>query len=404
MRSPRALVTVAAAAVLAAGMGSAHAAAPAEWTPTRPPTNLALVQYQVARSMVTITCGSTIGTGFSAYVDWTEEEVAEGWKSLIVTMDTTVAACAGGDVTIQSNGVTGVATTRTRGNSSGLASLYSKTPIPHLEIGDTPVPVPGQWIGAMGADAGAPTSLVQGTVASVSTNSLTSTLPASLSGGPVVESRGRLIGIMTPSGVVTGTPLFCGSIYACAYPDRMWWAGLRVPGPPTDVKAKPGDRQATVTWKAPADDGGDEVYAYDVYDNTGRRVCVALESRLSCTATGLTNGTAYTFTVIPFNRAGDGVRSAPSASVTPRKAPGAVTKLRALGVAGGVRVTWAAASAKGSARVTGYEYRVGSGSWMRTKDTSVTIRAKAGERVSVAIRAVSAVGPGPESTVSARAR
>jgi hypothetical protein len=354
--------------------------------------------------LVTIICGSTTGTGFSIYVSWTPAEVAEGWKSYIVTMDATVAACAGGDVTIQSNGVTGVATTRSWGSSSGLAALVSKTPIPHLEIGDTPLPVAGQWIGGMGADAGVPTSLVQGTVTSVSTSTLTSTLPASLSGGPVVESRGRLIGIMTASGVVTGTPQFCGPIYACAYPERMWWAGLHVPGAPTGVKAKPGDGQATVSWKAPADDGGDEIFAYDVYDNTGRRVCVALEGALSCTATGLTNGTAYTFTVIPFNRAGDGFTSASSKSVTPRKAPGAVTKPRAVGVAGGVRVTWAVPASKGGARVTGYEYRVGDGRWQKTSDTSVTIRAKAGERVSVTIRAMSAVGPGPQSVASARAK
>jgi hypothetical protein len=408
MRSPRALVSLAAAGVLIAGAGIAQAATPREWTPQRPPLDLAALEAKVARSVVTITCGSTQGTGFSVFATFSDAEVSAGWKSYIVTTDATIAGCIDPvrDVIVTGPGLTSVATPRVWNTSAGLAAVLSKDAIPPMDIGDTPVPVVGQWIGAMGSVAGTPTPLAQGAVTSVTTDTLTSSLPdpAAFSGGPVIESRGRVIGMMTSSGVVTGTPLFCDSVYACLYPDRYWWVGLRVPRAPTDVTAVAGNRQATVTWKAPVDDGGDEIYAYDVFASPGGQMCSARDGSVTCTVLGLANGTAYTFTVIPYNRAGDGFTSAPSATVTPVGPPSAVTKARAIGVKGGVRVTWAAPESTGGSRITGYEYRVGSGRWMTTRATSITVKARPGSKVTVAVRALNSAGWGASTTVTAKSR
>ncbi len=94
---------------------------------------------------------------------------------------------------------------------------------------------------------------------------------------------------------------------------------VAVPGPPTAVSATPGDGSAAVSWTAPASDGGSAITGYTVTSSPGGKHCSAAAS--PCTVTGLTNGTAYTFTVHATNAQGDGPESAPSSAVTPTGKP-----------------------------------------------------------------------------------
>jgi hypothetical protein len=94
------------------------------------------------------------------------------------------------------------------------------------------------------------------------------------------------------------------------------------PDAPTDVVATAGDGEATVTWDAPASNGGAAIDEYTVTSDPGGQTCVWTTGPLSCTVTGLTNGTAYTFTVVATNSVGDSDPSAPSNSVTPSEAAG----------------------------------------------------------------------------------
>jgi hypothetical protein len=89
-----------------------------------------------------------------------------------------------------------------------------------------------------------------------------------------------------------------------------------VPDPPTGVAATAGDSYAIVGWSAPAWNGGSAITGYTVTSSPGGRTCTT-GTTLSCQVTGLTNGTAYTFTVRASNVAGSSVASAPSNSVTP---------------------------------------------------------------------------------------
>jgi hypothetical protein len=77
-----------------------------------------------------------------------------------------------------------------------------------------------------------------------------------------------------------------------------------------------GDGAATVSWTAPASDGGSPITSYTVSGSPGGSAIVA-GSSTSATVTGLTNGTPYTFTVQATNAIGPGPSSSPSNAVTP---------------------------------------------------------------------------------------
>lgn len=132
-----------------------------------------------------------------------------------------------------------------------------------------------------------------------------------------------------------------------------------VPGAPTIGTATAGNAQASVTWTAPADNGGALVTSYTataVEDNT--KSCSANGSTLTCTITGLTNGSAYTFTVTATNSVGTSAASSASNGVTPDaaaiSAPGAPTNVTAVAGDGEATVSWTAPASNGGAEITTY--------------------------------------------------
>ena len=94
------------------------------------------------------------------------------------------------------------------------------------------------------------------------------------------------------------------------------------PGTPSNASAVAGNATATVSWTAPVSNGGSAITGYTVTSNPGVLTCST--STTSCVVTGLTNATAYTFTVTATNTVGTSSASAPSNSVTPT-APVATT-------------------------------------------------------------------------------
>jgi subtilisin family serine protease len=93
-----------------------------------------------------------------------------------------------------------------------------------------------------------------------------------------------------------------------------------VPGAPTIGTATAGDASATVRWTAPADTGGSPITGFTVraYDGaTAVGTTPAGAGATTVAVSGLTNGTAYRFTVTATNAAGTSATSAQSAAVTP---------------------------------------------------------------------------------------
>jgi hypothetical protein len=94
-------------------------------------------------------------------------------------------------------------------------------------------------------------------------------------------------------------------------------AASTAPDAPTGLSAAPGDSQASVTWTKPAD-GGSTITGYTVTSAPDGKTCTTSDAdTLTCDVTGLTNGTAYTFTVTATNGVGTSAASAASSSVTP---------------------------------------------------------------------------------------
>jgi hypothetical protein len=101
---------------------------------------------------------------------------------------------------------------------------------------------------------------------------------------------------------------------------------VTVPGAPTGVSATAGNRQATVSFTAPANNGGAPISGYLVTSSPGG--FTAFETGTApLVVGGLTNGVSYTFTVQARNSAGYGPASAPSNSVAPTDPSVAYTAL-----------------------------------------------------------------------------
>jgi len=180
---------------------------------------------------------------------------------------------------------------------------------------------------------------------------------------------------------------------------------VTTPDAPTGLIAAPGNGQATLTWTAPASDGGTAITGYrvSISPQGGPEKSIDVPIATSDTVRGLTNGTTYNFTVAAVNAAG---ASAPSiaAGAVPVTTPDAPTRLVAAPGNGQVTLTWAAPASTGGAAVTGYHISWGTGP-QDSVDVSATTRYTVpsltnGTRYDFAVIAVTPVGSSPPSNVA----
>lgn len=153
------------------------------------------------------------------------------------------------------------------------------------------------------------------TLTASSSSGLPVTFSSATTGVCTITSGGTLTFLASGSCTIRADQAGNGSFDAATTVPQTFTVAAVTPGAPTIGTATAGNSQASVTFTAPANNGGSSITGYTVTSNPGGLTGSGSSSPI--TVTGLTNGIAYTFTVTATNGAGTGGASAASNAITP---------------------------------------------------------------------------------------
>lgn len=152
---------------------------------------------------------------------------------------------------------------------------------------------------------------------------LTGAVPNTAAGKPIsmtitntlIKKGASAFALVGETSTLLGTATNDGSITILITEDPEIVIAVSRPSAPTSVSATSGGNGAsTITWIAPTNNGGGDITSYLV-SSSGGQTCSSVT--LSCSISGLTNGTSYTFTVTATNSSGASAASSASAAITP---------------------------------------------------------------------------------------
>ena len=171
-----------------------------------------------------------------------------------------------------------------------------------------------------------------------------------------------------------------------------------VPGAPTISSITRGDTQVAVAFTGPVNNGGYAITGYTV-TSSGGQTATGTSSPLM--VTGLTNGTAYTFTVKATNAIGDSSSSTVSSSVTPGTVPGAPTISTVTRGNSQVAVAFTAPANNGGYAITGYTVTSSGGQTVTGTSSPLTVTGLTnGTSYTFTVKATNTIGDSSSSTVS----
>jgi uncharacterized repeat protein (TIGR02543 family) len=137
---------------------------------------------------------------------------------------------------------------------------------------------------------------------------------------PLIKKGAVVYSVLGDEVTVLGRARVDGTVTVLLTTDPAVIVAMVKPDAPTAVTASNGaDTTSLVSWSAPIYDGGSAITGYSVTSSpsvTAPAACTNVNVT-SCTFTGLTNGTSYTFQVVAINAIGTSETSTTSAPITP---------------------------------------------------------------------------------------
>jgi titin len=397
-------------------IGNGNASSPASATPlTVPgsPTNVLAASdsasADVSWSAPADNGGSTV-TGYTA----TAYTSSAGTTAVGTPCTTSTLACSITGLTNSTTYYVGVVATNAAGSSVRSSPLVAVTPVAR----------PGAPT-ITGITSGDSFLAVAFTAGSAGGDPITS-YQYSLDGGNTWTTAGATTSPIVINGLTDGTsyPVTLRAVSAAgagASSSSMSGTPYTYPDPPTNITANGENASALITWAAPAFNGGaaisnqtvngvaDSAYTATAFNApvAGSQIASCTTSgALTCTISGLTNGTTYYISIQAGNAAGLSQRSSPRVAVTPSVDPGAVSAVTAVAGDSRASVSWTPGST-GQSAITNYTIWYSSGgaytqfNQAASTATSTTVTGLTnGTAYTFEVYAVNAQGTGPVSSPS----
>ncbi len=164
------------------------------------------------------------------------------------------------------------------------------------------------------------------------------------------------------------------------------------------VVATPGYSRASVNFRLPGNGRG-QTMGCTVTSNPGGIIATGLGSPI--TVSGLSNGTAYTFTVTAKNKIGTSVPSEASNSVTPAGIPDAPAIVRAKADKAEANVSFKAPASDGGSKITSYTVASSSGQTASGPASPISVKGLvAGKAYTFTVTAKNKIGTSAPSDAS----
>ena len=169
---------------------------------------------------------------------------------------------------------------------------------------------------------------------------------------------------------------------------------------PTNIQAVAGNSEATISWETPPVSDLNTLEGYTVTGTPGGSCATSTNS---CVVSGLTNGTAYTFTVVANYTGNNASASSDTSSVvTPASPPSSPRSVSAESGSGNATITWQEPEDNGGSPLTGYKVTSSPGALTcNTESLSCTIEGLTnGTGYTFTVTASNAIGESAQSTAS----